>query len=292
MGLFEFFLMRLTFASNRSWAMSDSQQEKIDEFCERFERAWQEGSVPPDLQSSIIEFPLADPGSRSNLLLEMVQIDLERRWRYPEKARDSYVAIDDSSTLLVRGTLADSPVAEEYLGILGIHPKTCPWLIDLLEAEFEIRHQWGDCPVMDHYLARFPEHAGTIKERLGSIDLPPRPRLQIRKTGADELAVDIPINRPVTLGRQRSGEPGPYATVNTDDGCRVIVVEADEKRVSRDEIRIEVRPRSHLRLTNTRQRGSIELVHRDKLSAGESIDITPPIAIRFPNEVVLIDSGE
>ncbi|HTU93032.1 MAG TPA: protein kinase [Gemmataceae bacterium] len=112
-----------------------------------FEQAWQSGSRPP-LETLLSQLPASDPATesaRQRLLVEMVKIDLEYRWR--------------GSTSPVADDLPARPLLEDYLRrfpALGPLERLSP---ELIGEEYRVRWLWGDRPNAHIYYARFPTHA-------------------------------------------------------------------------------------------------------------------------------------
>ena len=63
---------------------ADPSEEEIGAVLDRFEEAWQEGTVP-NLETFLPTAVLA--GSRQELLGELVKLDLEFRWRQKQSSR-------------------------------------------------------------------------------------------------------------------------------------------------------------------------------------------------------------
>ena len=121
---------------------------QIDAVCEAFERAWESGQVPR------IEDHLAKAKSHGalpfrNLLVELVMIDLERRWR----------AGDGSG-----------PTLESYVDRFS---ELGPWdglPQEMISHEYRCRHCWGDRPDHGEYLKRFAGHGSGLSRELAAVD--------------------------------------------------------------------------------------------------------------------------
>ena len=109
-------------------------QRRADEF----EDAWRRGKEP-----AIAAFlPAHDPPLRESVLLELVIIDLDHRWRQ---------APTDQRWLI-----------EDYLNRFPELGSADELPIELLAGEYWVRHCWGDRPAHSEYAARFPRHAVEI----------------------------------------------------------------------------------------------------------------------------------
>jgi serine/threonine-protein kinase len=115
-----------------------------DRACERFEAAWRAGAVP-----SIDDF-LPVGSNRREVLLDLIRIDLEQRWRRHGGG----------------GTADTVPLLEEYrqrFPELGDLPD------ELIGEEYLVRHWLGDCPGHDEYERRFPGREARLRAVLAGV---------------------------------------------------------------------------------------------------------------------------
>src|SRR5262249_6853251 len=91
------------------------------------------------------------------LLEELIQIDLEYRWRTPCPAGGA-----EASQL--------RPRLEQYGARFSElrSPKQFP--VELIRFEYWVRQRWGDRPGHHEYLTRFPGHAGALPQMLAGVD--------------------------------------------------------------------------------------------------------------------------
>ncbi len=148
-----------------------SLHTRIDTICERFEAAWKSGeqpllsTFPRDVPESFSE------ASRRELLVELVKIDLEYRWR-SAYARDGHRASVAATTAHAEESAAilDCPLLECYfdrspdLGPLSEAPDS------LIVLEYRVRHRWGDRPGHTEYRQRFGGVRESLQEELRQID--------------------------------------------------------------------------------------------------------------------------
>ena len=125
----------------------EPDNDSLESVYERFESAWLETPYP-NIRGYLSE---TRDDFQTTLLVELIQIDMERRWRAAESS-----PADDP--LPDRPSVADYVAAFPECGRLENVP------VELLAAEFRIRHLWGDCPEVAVFLGQFPERARELKE--------------------------------------------------------------------------------------------------------------------------------
>jgi tRNA A-37 threonylcarbamoyl transferase component Bud32 len=115
-----------------------------------FEQAWQQTS-PVSLSDFLATLEQPIPYA---LLLELVCIDLEFRWK--RYRRDG--------TTLRPSTLEEYVARHQQLGSLDKLP------LELIADEYHVRHRWGDRPTKTDFLTRFELRQPEIKAALDQID--------------------------------------------------------------------------------------------------------------------------
>jgi serine/threonine protein kinase/formylglycine-generating enzyme required for sulfatase activity len=151
--------------------------DRISQVREQFEQAWQAGTVP-----SIDGFLAinADGGlevnaSRRALLIELVKVDLEQRWRRSGNVAAGtadFKAVESETLVAAAGStvLPERPALEDYLNcypILGT-AETAP--AELIVEEYRVRCLWGDHPSQEAYLKRFSSRSPTLRDGLSKIE--------------------------------------------------------------------------------------------------------------------------
>jgi tRNA A-37 threonylcarbamoyl transferase component Bud32 len=116
-----------------------------------FEQAWLASEIPPIRTYLDNNRPITPQQTRA-LLMELINIDLEFRW----KSR----ALKKPDRLLVEDYLQDFP----ELGSAGQVP------IGLVAEEYRARRQWGDKPNHESYFQRFPAHVEELARVLRDVD--------------------------------------------------------------------------------------------------------------------------
>ncbi|OAI41667.1 hypothetical protein AYO40_02725 [Planctomycetaceae bacterium SCGC AG-212-D15] len=122
-------------------SLSDEQRRRLETLLMEFEKNWDEQALGKHLK----KVPASDP-LRRPAVLEMVKIDLERRWKAGRK-----VAIDGYF----------KPLPE-----LGT-PETVP--VDLILAEYQVRRQFGAPADLAQYAKRFPNQIEELRGRLAEL---------------------------------------------------------------------------------------------------------------------------
>lgn len=151
---------------------------EFDTRVDRFDTMWQSGKVPAIEQFLPPEgSPALEPDEWHRLLVELVMIDLEYRWRCHKETSTESRQTGHKVSEPSRGELPLRPRLEDYieryprLGTLGQLPT------ELIANEYRVRQRWGDKPNRDEYLRRrFPSHGPELRAALRAVDeqLPPR----------------------------------------------------------------------------------------------------------------------
>jgi serine/threonine protein kinase len=126
-----------------------SHLPEIEDALERFEEAWIAGGAP-ELAEFLPATCRANGALRRRVLIELIHVDLDQRWR--RAAAKSVGA----------GAPPERWKLEEYVERhpeLGLKEQLP---LELLRAEYEVRHLWGDRPGQAEYLHRFPAQAKAL----------------------------------------------------------------------------------------------------------------------------------
>ena len=164
----------------------------FDPHIRRFELAWQQGSAPKiaDVMSAA-DFNDASESLHSDLLTELICIDLEFRWKNQCSGKP--------------------PVLEDYvrqfpkLGSLDDLP------VELIAEEYRVRQRWGDTPTHDEFLARFARRQDSIRRTLQRVDR------ELLDEAEDELFPVTTRSRPQPSTRQVSKIADPHAPLPYSD---------------------------------------------------------------------------
>ncbi|MBY0524212.1 MAG: SUMF1/EgtB/PvdO family nonheme iron enzyme [Gemmataceae bacterium] len=134
---------------------SDGRLQAVEMLLTHFAQAWQQKDPPPIEQFLPRAF---DDDSRRNLLIELIKIDLENRWRRAGQGPPSPPGAN--------GTLPDRPLLEHYLGQFAELGPVERFPVALIAEEYNARRRWGDRPLVAAYLAGFPAQAAELSKLL------------------------------------------------------------------------------------------------------------------------------
>ena len=128
---------------------------------ERFELAWQ-GAQPPAIEQFLppVSQDAQQMQSRRELLVELVLVDLEYRWKRADLLDTVNRSEDDSAQRQANTLLSRRPRLEEYLQAFTELGTAEALELRLVTEEYRVRHRWGDRPSHAEYATRFPALAG------------------------------------------------------------------------------------------------------------------------------------
>jgi WD40 repeat protein len=166
-----------------------AQTHPFDDQVFRFESAWQSG-VEPDIDTFLGAIDEPSSPSRDDLLAELVLIDIEHRWRTsaarPSRGVDAAATTAKPHDRTPHASLPPQPRFEDYLARFpALRQRGGDYSLELVAQEYRVRHRFGDRPTHKEFLARFPDLAEALVDRLAIIDV--------------ELAAERDVTQP--LGR-------------------------------------------------------------------------------------------
>lgn len=142
--------------------MNPSDNPQLSLILQRFDSAWAQGGVPPAITAYLPVDADAARVDRQPLLIELVMIDLERRWRSQVSLLQT-VAIAD-------GSLPLHPLVENYLRRFPELGSLDDLPTELIAQEYRVRMQWGDRPMHSEYARRFPAQSSKLTLALSNVD--------------------------------------------------------------------------------------------------------------------------
>jgi len=133
----------------------------LDGILDQFDCLWRGSDSAPEL-GPFLEGSGVSCNEQRPLLLELIAIDMEYRWRRASISRDGDAVESESSPADEQAApqaIGQRPLVEDYARCWPevLHNGLIP--IGLIAEEFRIRHRWGDSPAIDSYSRRFGENA-------------------------------------------------------------------------------------------------------------------------------------
>ena len=136
-------------------------RDDFEQIVSEFEHAWRNGQAPR-IDQVIANADIAAKTSCNDLLVELVAIDMEYRWR---------IGWQDAET---RGPSTSTNVGqvawqlERYVALFpGLENDEV--IRELVVEEFRARQQWGDQPNVEEYVSRFGPIAEAVLPELNEI---------------------------------------------------------------------------------------------------------------------------
>jgi len=151
---------------------STSSGVDIDALADRFDAAWRAGEEP-QIEDYVGQALAAKHSEASQqLLLELVMVDLEHRWRRASETanRESPATIDRMQDLTPQPMRKAGPLLEDYVQRFPALGSSDSFPEEAIAFEYRVRHLWGDKPSRQSFESRFPRHTPALLERLAKID--------------------------------------------------------------------------------------------------------------------------
>ncbi|MEO2013522.1 MAG: hypothetical protein ABGZ53_04050, partial [Fuerstiella sp.] len=141
--------------------MTSSTESDPNQIVEQFEQIWGDGS-PPEIKDF-----LPDGTSRKQVLIELIMVDMEHRWRRisPDASVAATVLVSEPTD----GMLPDRPQLEDYVSHYVDLGPLVELPAELIAHECLVRHRWGDQPSIEEYSDRFAPICSELAETLESV---------------------------------------------------------------------------------------------------------------------------
>lgn len=139
--------------------MDGEQTVNLTQRLEAFERAWVDLPVP-DIAAFLTG--VGDEDARVALLLELIPIDLELRWKPKPAGQDETVSA-------AAVPAAEPWKIENYLQRFSELGTVADVSVELIQNEFRVRQCWADRPDVAEYLIRFPGRDSLIERVLRDV---------------------------------------------------------------------------------------------------------------------------
>jgi hypothetical protein len=249
-----------------------SEDYELTVHLNNFDSAWQSsklGNLPAFFATA--STGCASDVDRRQLLIELIKIDLEHRWR----AQGSSVERPELREESLHG-IPLRPRLEDYRRQFPELLRSDNFPDDLIAEEFRVRHRWGDRPPMDEYVRRF----GTSRSFLGEVldELTGEFGPLLLKVYREQMLVfQCPVRDRFELGRQRRNEPPPFQWHDGDDARRLIIATRQENRISRQQLRVSVVSTELLQLKNVSSKDNVVILPEIGLKPRETRTFGIPV---------------
>ncbi len=254
--------------------MNDPQLERwLDACCDRLEADWARKQPAEDLAEYL---PAEAAGETAqSLLLELVLVDLERRWR---------------------GSAANPPPGDQPAS-----PSQCPFLsdyvarypllgaLDALPAaawkhEFRVRQRWGDRMTVCGFLERHPQarpHASALRNAAAAME-----PMFLRCEGKTTCAGLVGMPGELELGRRRSQDPPGDFAAHAVPRPKLIIASRDTVAVSRKQLLMEVEGVLRVRVHNLGMNKVLIDKDRTPLTTDSAVSLYAPFRLKLADMAI------
>lgn len=242
-------------AESRSMNRPLSMRE-LDAVCCKFDSEWQPVQKLADLRLYAEQRVEPENESFNDLLLELVLIDVQKRWQY--RAQQLMLMADGTNRLRTNEWCLNPPNYWEYAGLFSADDEASARLLTLAQAELDARWEFGDVPDIETYSRRIP---GVKRPE---VELP---KVRILRWG--QILFETELIGRTLVGRQDADEPAAPAC---HQGVirKVVCADLTERFISRTQLYIECCCRNLIRLENGSEKRPISLGSDQFLSQGAS----------------------
>jgi hypothetical protein len=130
---------------------------------DRFDAAWQANLEPRIAEFLVAAGPELDAASRRDLVLDLIAIDIEYRWRRRRHSNGSGTA--DEHCVQASPTIH---FIEDYVHQFPDLLADMPLPVDVIANEYRVRCRFGDKPAHESYVERFARQARIERNRRGT----------------------------------------------------------------------------------------------------------------------------
>ena len=127
----------------------------VDDVCDCFEACWKSGS-PPDFGRFLEGLPKLKEEATYELLCELAEIDIERRWRNTVHTENALISTQPNDERTALGT---GPWASDYLKFFQKLTPDAAIPLSMIEAEYRLRLKYDHPLSIRDFIKRYPDHA-------------------------------------------------------------------------------------------------------------------------------------
>ena len=225
----------------------------FDNIIEEFEQLWQQPE-PPNFADYVKR-----SGAISNpeLALELAQVDMERRWRQ-------------------RGQQMET-TAESYWPLLA-RDLSAVRFIELVQWEYQIRHQFGDCPsrarILDQYGHIDHDRLTSAIEEIS--DVMEWPTICVSSA---QHHFRLVLDRPTSGGRQKAHEQSAWTFSRNFTSTRIVLCESSDPSLSRNQFTLEFVASDTVRIGNTSHNRAFAVEGRTPLNPSDETEQRLPVRL-------------
>jgi hypothetical protein len=231
------------------------------ELFEAFESDWNHGNGP-EIPSFLSRY--CGP-EILNVAAELIQIDMERRWR--------------SRSSIKRTELPN------YLHELDLTFERVT-MTTLIGWEFYVRNTWGDCIPRNAMLRRHPELSPDLAAAIDAASLQIAwPVIDVVRDG--KVVLTASIDRPLRIGRQRDTDSSPWIIHTSDEYHHLVLGSANDPGISRNQLEITLSSLGTARFENTSTQRALAFSGGGVIAPGCCESMTIPAKIHLGNQLFL-----
>lgn len=229
--------------------------EDIDSLLEAFESAW--NSVEPPDFFAFVRY--CSPTDLPQIASELIQIDLERRWR--------------SGNPELHRTLPF------YLQGLA-HVFSPDELALMVASEYRIRNQWGDCVTREQMLLAYPDGGQKLADCLEDVSQSIEwPVVSIILDG--QTVMETRLDRSLEAGRQRQTDQTPWSVYTTPGLHQLTLSEMRDPTLSRNQLKLSLDSPDSVLICNTSSNRAIAVRGRGAIDSGQTLICPLPVFIHL-----------
>jgi hypothetical protein len=257
--------------------MTGISAQKIDELCELYESQLTSNVCGLESIRSFLNQRDAMHRSARELVINLVQIEIERSWMaWSKNLQKNWTSYKPEE---VRGGLLAVPRIESYSPILGSITDRKENFAELALTESMCRDQWGDAIGPVHYQHYFgvcvPASSTAYSKQARCVfDDLSRPSQVFLLRGLNQF------------GRQRSKDVAPCFIEENPDGNRIVIAHRLEDEISRMHFSVLLLDPAFALIKNESRINDIQIAFQGNLATECSQILKFPFAIKLPGRTL------